>query len=252
MTGQEQDGGIAAIGPDPAKTAMELILQDLLELLERQKREAQRRPALPEEPAPAQRNEAGGPGTQDTPAVTDTEKLIAYIIQEVLKRMSPPGQQPGLQQAPVQAPERFDQLYAEEHQGKVSAIAQAVETVLAENPELRKLYESGRLPRTQRFVEHARAHAGNTTSEQHLASDAATLKSPTTSGGSEKLEGEVEDDLDYLVVEVPLKRSKRSAAAGLVSPDLPASPAQTDSDASRQQVPPKPAMPNGPAPVPGR
>lgn len=220
--------GITGLDPDPAKTAVHLILQDLLEnqeRLERQERQRrQGRPepsARPDEPAPAQRNEAAtGTGAPDASTSTDTEKLIAYLIQKLLERIAPSGQpsagqhEAGHQPAPVQPPEPFAPLYADENKGMAASVAQAVKAVLAEHPALEKMYRDGQLPATQRLVEHAQ----QATSQRSSTAMAAALTPPESvvasapAVGGEVSEQEAEEDLE------DARPSPRVAAASSTAP----------------------------------
>ncbi|MGP3634286.1 hypothetical protein ACTU45_13095 [Streptomyces sp. 24-1644] len=232
MVASQGDGEIRASGPDPVKTAVELILKDLLELQDRLQRQERRGAVRPEEPARTEENATTGRGTSapDSSTSTDTEKLIAYVIQKLRDMLSPPArQQPGQQQAPAQAPDRFEELYTDQNRGKAATVAQAVEAILAEHPALVEMYHNGQLPRTQRLVEHA-AHAPSERTQ--ISAAAALTSSPPVSAvgpqlGGEDAQADPDAGLSYLAVDDMLDDYYDT------TPDTPINPA---SDTQHSQV----------------
>ncbi|WP_405637176.1 hypothetical protein OG543_21325 [Streptomyces sp. NBC_01178] len=211
-----------AEAPDPAKTAMAALLQDLLDLqevLERQKRRSRQESREPVRPGPlgqgqeqgrGQGQEATAPGRRDASTSTDTEKLIAYLIQKLLERLTPPGQQPaqqpapvqqqpGLQQSPAPAQDRFDQPSRDGRQDTARSVAEAVEKILGDHPELVEMFHDGRLPRTKQLFDEAQ----RATSAQGAIAQAAALGLPAQGQGASSVAGveaEDETELQFLVL----------------------------------------------------
>ncbi|MFJ2025398.1 hypothetical protein ACIODW_16595 [Streptomyces sp. NPDC087897] len=209
-----------AEGPDPAKTAMAALLQDLLDLqevLERQKRRSRqeaREPVRPEPPdqglGQGQGQEDAAPGRRDASTSTDTEKLIAYLIQKLLERLTPPGQQSAQRQAPAQqqpwpqqspgsAPDRFDQPSRDGRQGTARSVAEAVETILSDHPELVEMFHDGQLPRTKQLFDEAHRAASAQGAIAQAAALSLPAQGPETSSVNED-ELIEEDELQFLDV----------------------------------------------------
>ncbi|MDQ0987063.1 hypothetical protein [Streptomyces sp. V2I9] len=210
-----------AEAPDPAKTAMTALLQDLLDLqevLERQKRRSRqetREPVRPEPPDQGQGHGQGqedaAPGRRDASTSTDTEKLIAYLIQKLLERLTPPGQQSAQQQAPAQqqpwgqqspgsAPDRFDQPSRDGRQGTARSVAEAVETILSDHPELVEMFHDGQLPRTKQLFDEAHRAASAQGAIAQAAALSLPAQGPETSAVNED-ELVEEDELLFLDVD---------------------------------------------------
>ncbi|MFE7366260.1 hypothetical protein [Streptomyces anulatus] len=218
-----------AEAPDPAETAMAALLQDLmdlqdrlvnLEIQERRSRAEARGPVRPGPPGQGQEQrqeqeqEAAAPGRRAASTSTDTAELIAHLIRKLLERLTLAGQQAAQQQAtsqrqpwtrqsPAPAPDRKDQLSRSGHQERERSVAEAVERILGDHPELVEMFHDGRLPRTkQLFDESHRA-----TSAQAAISQAAALDLPAPAEHSALVDGtadeteELEEDLPWLEVD---------------------------------------------------
>ncbi|OLO30850.1 hypothetical protein PZ61_0210105 [Streptomyces sp. MNU77] len=218
-----------AEAPDPAETAMAALLQDLmdlqdrlvnLEIQERRSRAEARGPVRPGPPGQGQEQrqeqeqEAAAPGRRAASASTDTAELIAHLIRKLLERLTLAGQQAAQQQAtsqrqpwtrqsPAPVPDRNDQLSRSGHQERERSVAEAVERILGDHPELVEMFHDGRLPRTKQLFDEAH----RATSAQAAISQAAALDLPAPAehsalvGGTAGETEELEEDLPWLEVD---------------------------------------------------
>ncbi|NEB99271.1 hypothetical protein [Streptomyces anulatus] len=220
-----------AEAPDPAETAMAALLQDLmdlqdrlvnLEIQERRSRAEARGPVRPGPPGQGQEQrqeqeqeqEAAAPGRRAASASTDTAELIAHLIRKLLERLTLAGQhaaqqqatsqrQPWTRQSPAPAPDRNDQLSRSGHQERERSVAEAVERILGDHPELVEMFHDGRLPRTKQLFDEAH----RATSAQAAISQAAALDLPAPAEHSALVDGtageteELEEDLPWLEVD---------------------------------------------------
>ncbi|WP_087764929.1 hypothetical protein [Streptomyces sp. CS057] len=220
-----------AEAPDPAETAMAALLQDLmdlqdrlvnLEIQERRSRAEARGPVRPGPPGQGQEQrqeqeqeqEAAASGRRSASTSTDTAELIAHLIRKLLERLTLAGQQAAQQQAtsqrqpwtrqsPAPAPDRNDQLSRSGHQERERSVAEAVERILGDHPELVEMFHDGRLPRTKQLFDEAH----RATSAQAAISQAAALDLPAPAehsalvGGTAGETEELEEDLPWLEVD---------------------------------------------------